>query len=95
MAKAFYHQGTENPVELRIVENYELKGDGTQGRPDRRGLALVNDAGELVVFNPKPGTDPGQYTVEGETVEQTQKKAQGLNAELKAAEEAAKPKPAK
>jgi len=80
MAKVLYHQDPQ-PVILELTD-VDVKEDKAKNVHAYKGKALVDAAGNVVVTDPKPGTEFGQYSTDNEAVKAAEVKA-------KAAEEAA------
>lgn len=91
MAKVLYHQDPQ-PVILELVD-HEIKDPKDDAKVIRKTKALADAAGNVVVTDPVLGTGFGQFTYEGETLEQTEKRlkaedGKSADAKRKAAEEA-------
>lgn len=73
MAKVLYHQDPQ-PVILDLVD-HEIKEDKENKIKAWKGKALVDADGNAVVTDPKPGTEFGQYSTDGDAVKAAEAKA--------------------
>ncbi|RYD38935.1 MAG: hypothetical protein EOP87_00230 [Verrucomicrobiaceae bacterium] len=87
MAKVLYHQDPQ-PVILEFTD-VDVKEDKEKNIHAYKGKALVDAAGNVVVTNPQPGTEFGQYSTDNEAVKAAEAKHKA-DADKKAAEDKAK-----
>lgn len=88
MPKVLYHQDPQAVI-LDLVD-HEIKEKDSEGKEKviRKTKALVDAAGNVVVTDPKEGTEFGYYSTDSDAVKSAEAKAKA-DADKKAAEEAA------